>query len=113
MSKRIILTLLQFAAFLGLLFLGGDWDEINLGIELRALQNHTQPHLFMQTIRYPFGAHHILIANGLIFAAVLLALILLFEAIRRRLRPWASLTFLAFVLAVVVGFIMKLGLPPA
>jgi len=111
-AKRILLFFLQFCAFLGLLYVGGNWDGVNLGLEIKAMQNHTTPNILIPTIKTQIGAHHLLIANGLIFAAVLLVLILVFEAARKAFKPWALLSVLAFVLAVATGFTMKFGLPP-
>jgi hypothetical protein len=64
------------------------------------------------TVKYQISATHMLISNGLIFAGILFVLILLIQAIRRKLHPWAALTTLAFLLAIALGFAMKLGLPP-
>jgi len=111
--KRIFLTILQFIAFIGLLAVGGNWDAVNLSLELRQMQNNQVPHVFLRTLKYPVSSAHILIANGIIFATVLLLLILLIELLSKKLKPWASLTLLAYVLAVILGFAMKLGLPPA
>ena len=113
MVKRISLTILQFIAFIGLLAVGGNWDAVNLSLEMRQMQNNQMPHVFLSTIKYPISSTHILIANGIIFATVLLLLILLIEVLSKKLKPWASLTLLAYILAVVLGFAMKLGLPPA
>ena len=113
MAKRILLTLLQFIAFLVLLAIGGYWDVINLSLQVRAMMNHTKAFNPIPVIKYPISSAHILIADGLIFATVLLAIILLIQAWRKRLHPWASLSVLAYVLAVCLGFAMKLGLPPA
>ena len=113
MVKRISLTILQFIAFIGLLAVGGNWDAVNLSLEMRQMQNNQAPHVFLSTIKYPVSSTHILIANGILFATVLLLLILLIELLSKKLKPWASLTLLAYVLAVVLGFAMKLGLPPA
>jgi len=112
MVKRIILTLLQFLVFIALLAIGGNWDVINLTLQIRAMENHTKPFNPIPVIKTPLGSH-ILIADGLIFAAVLLVLILLIELATKKLKPWAGLTVLAFVLAICLGFAMKLGLPPA
>jgi hypothetical protein len=112
MIKRILLTLLQFIVFIVLLAVGGNWDYINLALEMHALQLHKTPSVLIPVFKYPMGSH-ILIANGLIFATVLLVLILLFLLLRKKLHPWALLTVLAYVLAVCLGFAMKLGLPPA
>jgi hypothetical protein len=111
-AKRILLFILQFCAFFGLMFLGGNWDGVNLGLEIKAMQNHTTPHILIPTIKTQIGTNHILIANGLIFAAVLLVLILIFEAFRKAFKPWALLSFLAFILAVATAFAWKIGLPP-
>jgi len=111
--KRISLTILQFIAFISLLAVGGNWDAVNLSLEMRQLQHNQTPHVFLQTLRYPVSSTHILIANGILFATILLVIILLIEVLSKKLKPWASLTLLAYVLAVVLGFAMKLGLPPA
>ena len=113
MIKRILYTLLQFAAFLGLLDVGGNWDVINFSLQIRAMQNHTRAFNPIPVIKTTLGAHYILIADGLLFAGVLLLLILLMEALRKRLRPWAGYTVLAFALAVVVAYALKMGLVPA
>ena len=113
MVKRISLTILQFIAFIILLAVGGNWDAVNLSLEMRQMQNNQAPHVFLSTIKYPISSTHILIANGILFATILLVIILLIEVLSKKLKPWASLTLLAYVLAVVLGFAMKLGLPPA
>jgi hypothetical protein len=113
MVKRTILTVLQFAAFLGLMFVGGDWDIINLQSEMRQMAaGNFHPHVLIPTIKFPLGTH-ILIANGILYATILLVLILFFEILRKKLNPWAAFTLLAFLLAVIVGFAAKMGLPPA
>jgi hypothetical protein len=112
MFKRMLLVLLQFFIFLVLMFVGGNWDVINLSLQVRALQTHTTPFNPIPVVRVPVGSH-ILIADGLIFSTVLLALILLFLALRKRLKPWAGLSVLAWLLAVTFAFAMKMGLPPA
>jgi len=106
--KRILLTLLQFFAFCALLMLGGYWDIVHLLIRLKFPALAIIP---LWKIDH-FTPTHDLILNGLIFAAVLWVLILLFQTLRRALRPWAALTTLAFVLAVALCFALKLGLPP-
>lgn len=113
MVKRIAFTLIQFVAFLVLMYVGGNWDIIRLGQEMNAMANHKAFWNPIPTIKYPISSTHILIANGILFAAALFVLILLFEALRKKLRPWAALTFLAFVLAVILGYAAKMGLPPA
>jgi hypothetical protein len=113
MGKRVTLTLLQFIAFLGLMFVGGNWDVVNLQSEIRQMQaGNLQPHVLIPTIKTQISATHLLIANGIIYTASLFILILLIEAVSRRLKPWASLSFLAFILAVVIAYSLKMGLPP-
>ena len=112
MTKRIVLTLLQFLAFVGLLAVGGNWDVINFSLQIRAMQNHITSFNPIPVIKMAIGTNHILIANGLIFAGILLLLILFFEAVRKALRPWASLSILAFVLACALTFAMRIGFPP-
>jgi hypothetical protein len=98
--KRILLTLLQFLAFGALLVLGSFWALIALIYP---------PLTIVPVWRFHVSATQEFVANGLVFAAVLLALLLLVEVMRKALRPWATLTMLAFVLAVALGFVMKLG----
>ncbi len=100
MFKRILLTLLQFLAFGALLVLGAFWALVGLFYPFATI---------IPVWRFHLSASRDFIANGLIFAAVLLALLLLVEAARRALKPWATLTTLAFVLAVALSFVMKLG----
>jgi hypothetical protein len=112
LAKRTILFILQFCAFLGLLDVGGNWDVIRFAQQVGAMQKGTTAFNPIPVFKTQISSTHILIANGLIFAGTLLILILLFEAARRRLKPWAALTTVAFVLAVAVGFAFKFGLPP-
>jgi hypothetical protein len=112
MIKRILLTLLEFIVFMALMAVGGNWDAINLVLEMHALQQHKTASMLIPVFKYPVGSH-ILIANGLIFATVVLVTLLLLFLVFKRLHPWASLAVLAYVLAVCLAFAMKLGLPPA
>ncbi len=113
MAKRIILFLLQLLAFGGLLEIGGNWDVVRLAQQMRAMQSGTTAFNPIPVIKTQVSSTRILIADGLIFAGILFLLILLFEALRRRLKPWASITTLAFVLAVTISLFLKIGLPPA
>lgn len=108
MVKRILLTLLQFVVFCVLLAVGGYWDFIHLLIRLKAPALGFIP---LWKIDH-FTPTHDLILNGLIFATVLWLVIVVLQALRRRLLPGAVLTTLAYVLAVVLCFALKLGLPP-
>jgi len=106
--KRILLTLLQFLAFCILLMVGGYWDIIRLVLQLRAPSLNLIP-----LWKVHLSASHDLIANGLVFAFLLLLLLLGLQAWRRCLRPWAALSTLAFVAAAVLCFAAKVGLPPS
>jgi hypothetical protein len=106
--KRILLTLLQFVVFCVLLAIGGYWDFIHLLIRLKAPALGFIP---LWKIDH-FTPTHDLILNGVVFATVLWLVILVFQALRRRLLPGAVLTTLAYVLAMVLCFSLKLGLPP-
>ena len=111
MAKTIFLAVLQlfkFAVFLLVLFVGGNWDElVNLPIEIRAMQNHTTPAFLIPTMRYDAGPAHFLIANGLIYATILLVLILLFELFRKRLKPWAFYTLGEYAVAMIIALLIK------
>jgi hypothetical protein len=112
-AKRIILFILQFCAFLGLLDVGGNWDVVRLAQQVQAMQKGTTAFNPIPVIKFQVSASHILIADGLIFAGILFVLILIFEAASKKLKPWASLTALAFVLAAALSFVLKFGLPPS
>ena len=111
MVKRILLGVLQlikFVVFLVVLFVGGNWDElVNLPLELRAMQNHTTPAFLIPTMKYDAGPTHFIIANGLIFAAVLLVLILLYEVLRKKLKPWAFYTLAEYAVATAVALLIS------
>ena len=49
------------------------------------------------------------VPDGLVLMVILFILILIMEALMKRLRTFAPWTALAFVLAGIVGFAMKLG----
>lgn len=112
MVKRILLTFVQFACFCGLFYVGGYWAEIRFGLEVRAFSKHTAPPPMIPLWKFHINPSLDYIANGLIFASILFLLILLFEALRRRLRPWALLTTLAFVLAFIASIVVKSGFLP-
>jgi hypothetical protein len=113
MVKRMVSAFLQFVAFAALLYAGGNWDAINLGWEMRALQAGRAPHpLLMPTMKTQITSSHFLIENGIFYAAILLVVILLVQAVRRRLRPNAFYTLAAFVAALVITLALKIGLPP-
>jgi hypothetical protein len=109
--KRILLAVLQlfkFVVFLFVLFVGGNWDElVNLPLEIRAMQNHTTPAFLIPTMKYDAGPTHFIIANGLVYAAALLVLILLYEAFRKKLKPWALFTLAEWAIAVIIALLIK------
>ncbi len=99
MLKRILYPVLQFAVFLGLME--------------RALQTGTTPHVLIPTLKTQISATHLLILNGIVFATALLFLILLFEILRKKLKPWALLTIAAYAVAVLLALSVKgMGLIP-
>jgi hypothetical protein len=107
MIKRVLLTLMQFLAFCFLMAIGGYWDIIHLLIQIKA------PALsFIPLLKFHVSATHDFVADGLLFASILFLLILILEAARKTLKPWAALTTLAFAAAVILCLAMKLGLPP-
>jgi len=99
--KRILLTLLQFIVFAALLAVGAFWALVRI---------FCPPLAFIPVWRFHISATHDFVANGLVFALALLAILVLIEALRKALKPWAALTVLAFVLAIAVSFLTKLGL---
>lgn len=113
MIKRILAFLVQLIAFFALMDIGGNWDAIRLGQEVRAMVTHTQFWNPMPAIVLHVSTSRILIANGVIFASVLLLIILLFEILRNKLHPWIAITMAAFLIAVITALLLKIGLPPA
>jgi len=113
MAKRIVFPILQFIAFFGLLYVGGYWDVFSLSFAVRAMQGHPVPLVgSIPLIQYPMGSH-ILVADGILFASILLVIILAIQAARKKLKPAAFYTLGAYALAILISLIMKIGLPPA
>jgi hypothetical protein len=92
--KKIIGAILQFLLFLFAFTIGSFAHPFNLHWGLTV----TTP----TTTRY-------FVADGLILMTVLFVLILLIEALTKRLRLLALWTTCAFVFATIVGFVIKLG----
>jgi hypothetical protein len=107
--KRILFALLQFFAFCALFMVGGYWDIVRLLIELRLPSLNVIPLWKISNIT----ATHDLVANGIVFAAVLLVILLVWQAVRKTLRTSAPLTLVAFAAAALICFACKVGLPPA
>ncbi len=113
MTKRSIFAFLQFVCFCALFYVGGYWAFVRLSVELRALQHGMvdpppMPPLWKMNINPSMDY----VLNGVIFALAFLALILIVQAIRKRLRPNAIWSIGAFVLAFVLSLIMHSGFVP-
>ena len=91
--KKILSTFLQFVLFL---FVFGAFSLF--------------PPLHLQHVFYrtPVGTR-MFIADGLVLTFVLYLVILCIEAATKRLTTSAPVTSVAFILAVVFGFLMKFG----
>lgn len=108
MLKRILLFLVQFIAFGALMWVGGFWDILHL----QAVVTHSS-WAIIPVLKVQVTSGHILIADGLLFAAVLLVIIVAAEAAARRFRPWIAISVLAYVLSACLTLAMKVGLPPS
>jgi uncharacterized membrane protein YpjA len=91
--KNVVLTILQLILFLVVFFLGSLFPPFHF------------EHVLIATP----GTTRIFVADGLVLALVLFVLIVILEAVRKRLRIAAPWTTLAFLLAVVFGLMMKFG----
>jgi hypothetical protein len=91
--KKVLLTVLQLVLFL-LVFLAGSFFP----------PFHVE-HVLIATP----GATRVFIADGLLLMVALYVLILIVEAIAKRLRTAALWTTVAFLLAILFGFMMKFG----
>jgi hypothetical protein len=109
MFKRAIYTFLQFVSFCGLFFVGGYWAAVRLALELRALQNQSAMPPMIPLWKMHVNPHLDYVLNGLIFAAVLLVVILIIQAIRKRTRLNSGWTLLAFGLAFLLSLAFKSG----
>jgi hypothetical protein len=98
--KRILLTLLQFLAFGVLLVVGAFWAFVRIFCPSLA---------FIPVWQFQISATHDFVANGVIFAVTFFAVLILIEAVRKTLKSSGPLTVAAFLVAVVLGFAMKLG----
>ena len=91
--KNVVLTILQLILFLIVFFVG----------------SLVPPFHFEHVLIATPGITRIFVADGLVLAFVLFVLIVILEAVRKRLRVAAPWTTLAFLLAVVFGLMMKFG----
>ena len=95
---KAVLVVLQTLLFL-LLFAAGSF-LLPFFPSVPALQMQTAPHRFF-------------VWDGVLLAVAVYLVILLIEAVRRRLRGPGGLTTLAFVLALALGLAMKFGFKSA
>jgi hypothetical protein len=93
--KSVLFTFLKFLLFLVTFAIGSFLRPLNIQTSL----NHVSR---LVITRY-------FIWDGLLIAAGLYALLLLLEVLRKRLRTSTPWTTLAFVLAIGIGLVMKLG----
>jgi hypothetical protein len=112
MVKRLLSTFLQFIAFCVLFYVGGFWAEVRLALELRALEHQTSPLPMLPLWKVQVNPHLEYVLNGLVFALALLVLILLIQAIRKRVRSHSGWTLLAFVLAFLLSLLVHSGFVP-
>ncbi len=91
--KKAIVTVVQLGLFLLVFLAGSLFPPFHL------------EHVLIATP----GSTRIFVADGLLLMLVLYVLIVLVEALTRRLRTAAPWTTAAFVLAAIFGFMMKFG----
>ena len=92
--KKFLSTFLQFFLFLLTFAIGSFAHPFNLRWGL--------------TVTTPTVTRYF-VPDGLLLMVILFVLILIMEALMKRLRKFAPWTTLAFLLAAIVGFVMKLG----
>jgi len=109
MVKRLLSFLGQFLGFCALLFVGGYWAWVRLTLEMRAMEKgETAPPLI------PLWKMHVsptldYVLNGLVFASVLLVILLLVQALRRKLGNATLLTLGALVAAFLLSLLFHSG----
>ena len=91
--KKAIVTVVQLGLFLLVFLAGSLFPPFHL------------EHVLIATP----GSTRIFVADGLLLMLALYVLIVLVEALTRRLRTAATWTTAAFVLAAIFGFMMKFG----
>jgi hypothetical protein len=91
--KKAVFTLLQLILFLLVFFVGSLFPLFHF------------EHVLIATP----GVVRIFIADGLLLMFALYALLVLVQALRKRLRSSAPWTTLAVLLATVLGLMMKFG----
>jgi hypothetical protein len=91
--KNVLFATLQFVLFFGAFFVGSFLPPFHM------------EHVVSVT---PDGTR-VFIMDGLVIMIVLFVIILLIEAVRKRIRIAGVWTTIAFVLAALAGFAAKLG----
>lgn len=94
MIKKVLLAILQFLLFVVIFFAASILPPFHI--------EHVLGHT-------PDGTR-VFVADGLILATALFLLILVIEAVRKRLATAGVWTTVAFLLAVLAGFCAKFGL---
>ncbi len=93
--KKFLSTILQFFLFLITFAIGSFLRPFHLSWDLAVASSA--------------NVHRTFIPDGLLLMAVLFVLILIMEALMKRLRTFGPWTTLAFALAAIMGCVMKLG----
>jgi hypothetical protein len=91
--KKTISTIFQFVFFLLVFVIGSLFPPFHI------------QHVFSATPT----ATRIFIADGLILMLALFVVVILVEALTKRLRSAAPWTILALILAALLGFVMRFG----
>jgi hypothetical protein len=91
--KRVFFTLIQFALFFAVFFFGSFVPLFHIE----------------QVVAVTPDGTRIFVWDGLVLMLLLCGLILLIEAMRKRIRVAGPWTALALVLATIAGFAAKLG----
>jgi hypothetical protein len=92
--KRLISVVLQTILFLAVFGIGSFLPAFNL----------------LPMWKMGAGATHDFVLDGLVFMILLYLIILGIEALQKRVRNSGALSTIAFVLALVLGFVMKFGM---
>ncbi|SEG69830.1 hypothetical protein SAMN05421819_4384 [Bryocella elongata] len=109
MVKRLLSFLGQFLGFCAFFFVGGYWAWVRLTLEMRAMEKgESAPPLIPLWLMHVNPTHDYVL-NGLVFASVLLVILLLVQALRRRLGRCTAVTLAAFVLAFLLSLAFHSG----
>jgi hypothetical protein len=109
MIKRLLSFLGQFVAFCALMFVGGYWAWVRLTLEMRAMEKGDSAPPLIPLWKMHVNPNLDYVLNGLVFAAVLLVILLLVQALRRRLGKPTLFTFAAFVAAFLLSLAFHSG----